>query len=97
MMSTVAPGRELSSLLNNPAVALKVAQFENASERLIEQAQKISDLEELLRKQNAELGETARQLTETKRLVEQYQDRERQRRLQLDLAASAIQQAKGQT
>jgi chromosome segregation ATPase len=84
----------VTSLLANPAVALKVAQYENASERLIEQAQKIADLEELLRKQNAELAEVQRQLTETRRLVEQYQDRERQRQLQLDAAAQAIQQAK---
>jgi hypothetical protein len=86
----------VSSLLDNPAVRLKVQQFENASERLIEQATKISDLEELLRKQNAELAETARQLTESQRLNESYNDRERQRLLQVDAAISSLQQLKGQ-
>ena len=86
----------MSSLLDNPAAALKVGQFDNASERLIEQAQKVADLEELLRKQNAELSEVARELAEWQRLNEQYNDRERQRQLQLDAPLQAIQTAKGQ-
>jgi hypothetical protein len=86
----------VSSLLDNPALLLKVQQFENASERLLEQATKISDLEELLRKQNAELGETARQLAESRRLNDQYNDRERQRQLQVDAAIGSLQQLKGQ-
>jgi hypothetical protein len=86
----------VTSLLDNPAVQLKVQQFENASERLIEQAQKIADLEEIQRRTNAELSEVTRQLAESRRLNDQYNDRERQRLLQLDAALQAIQTAKGQ-
>ena len=81
----------MSSLLDNPALKSKIEQYENASERLIEQAQKIADLEDLLRRSNAELSETARQLVESKRLNESYQDRERQRGLVRDACIQQLQ------